>query len=132
MRRRKLLLVLAGLAVVFCAAGAFLLWVQPSSVTRENCDRIKAGMSRAEVEAILGPPGDYTTGPRVQIIMESGGLEMHRPDRTWNGDEGVFSVWFDGERKVEFTRFHEWTRIDQSPLESLLWRVKRQWRKWFP
>jgi hypothetical protein len=32
-------------------------------VTQESVHRIKSGMSRAEVEAILGPPGDYTTRP---------------------------------------------------------------------
>jgi hypothetical protein len=63
MRRWKLLAAL-GLAVVV-AAGSFL-WLRPNPalrITRENCDRIRAGMTRAEVEAILGPPGDYTTGP---------------------------------------------------------------------
>ena len=61
MRRRKLI-ALAGLAVLV-AAGAFVLWPRPDRITRANYDRIRMGMSRAEVEAILGPPGDYTTGP---------------------------------------------------------------------
>ena len=60
MRRRKLLVVLAGLAVV--AAGVVVLWPRPDRITRENCDRIRPGMTRAEVEAILGPPDDYRTG----------------------------------------------------------------------
>jgi hypothetical protein len=53
-----------GLAVLV-GVGAFL-WLRPNPalrITHENCDRIRAGMTRAEVEAILGPPGDYTTGP---------------------------------------------------------------------
>jgi hypothetical protein len=57
-----LLVALAGLAVVI-AAGVVVLWPREDRVTRGNFDRIRAGMSRAEVEAILGPPGDYTTGP---------------------------------------------------------------------
>jgi hypothetical protein len=63
MRRRKLLVVLAGLAVVAAAAVAIALWPQPASslMTRQNFDRIRQGMTQAEVEAILGSPGDYRT-----------------------------------------------------------------------
>jgi hypothetical protein len=61
MRKRKLrwLLALAGVAVL--VAGALLLW--PSHSMREKFERVQEGMCRAEVEAILGPPGDYRTGP---------------------------------------------------------------------
>jgi hypothetical protein len=56
-------LALAGLAVVV-AVGVVVLWprTEPNRITRENCYQIKEAMSRAEVEAILGPPGDYSTG----------------------------------------------------------------------
>jgi hypothetical protein len=64
MRRRTLLVALVGLAVV-AAVGVFVAGPspEPSLVTRENFDRIKGGMSRVDVAAILGPPGDYRTGP---------------------------------------------------------------------
>jgi hypothetical protein len=70
MRRRKLLVTLAGLAVVV-AVGVFVPGPspEPSLVTRENFDRIKGGMSRADVEAILGPPGDYRTGPVQGVLV---------------------------------------------------------------
>jgi hypothetical protein len=58
MRRRKPLPVPAGRAVLL-AAGAFVLWPRPERITRENFKRIREGMTQAEVEAILGPPGDY-------------------------------------------------------------------------
>jgi hypothetical protein len=73
MRRRKLLVALVGLAVVV-AAGAVVLWPQaapPSRVTRENYDCIQEGMTRAEVEAILGPPGDYRTGLGESVLGEA-------------------------------------------------------------
>ena len=39
-----------------------MLWPRPDRITRENYERIRVGMSSAEVEAILGgPPGDYRT-----------------------------------------------------------------------
>jgi hypothetical protein len=49
MRRRKRLAVV-GLAVLV-AVGALVLWPRPDRITRENGDRIKDGMSRAEVGA---------------------------------------------------------------------------------
>jgi hypothetical protein len=70
MRRRTLLVALAGLAVVV-GAGTVVLWPRADRITLENFDRIKKGMRRAEVEAILGPPGDYTTGPTETTFLES-------------------------------------------------------------
>jgi hypothetical protein len=35
----------------------------PSRVTAEDVARLRKGMSQAEVESILGPPGDYRTCP---------------------------------------------------------------------
>jgi hypothetical protein len=86
------------------AVGMLLLWMAPRPepvpispapppprVTRENLYRIKYGMTRAEVEAILGPPGDYTTQewevwtsmrPGVGPLPES---EKDWPDDTWTG-----------------------------------------------
>jgi hypothetical protein len=60
MRRRKLLVALA-LAVAVAAAAVVLL-PRPDRIAREDYDRIRPGMTRGEVEAILGPPGDYRTG----------------------------------------------------------------------
>jgi hypothetical protein len=77
MRRRKVLVGLGGLAVVV-AAGTVVLWPRAERVTRENFDRIQIGMSQADMEAILGPPGDYRTG-----LGEAG------VDRTGLGEHGV-------------------------------------------
>jgi hypothetical protein len=52
MPRWKLLVALAGLAVVI-AAGAVVLWPRADRVTRENYDRIHEGMTPTEVGAIL-------------------------------------------------------------------------------
>ncbi len=70
MRRHKWrLLALAGL-VVLAAVGAFVLWPRADRITRENFDRIREGMGREELEAILGPPGDHRTGP---VVVKFGG-----------------------------------------------------------
>jgi hypothetical protein len=92
MRRRRSL-VLAGvvlaLAVGIPAAIWFPGWYQRFArsqlIDREHCDRIKEGMSRAEVEAILGGgPGDYTT-VTVAIPKETGTLFIHGEPASWHG-----------------------------------------------
>jgi predicted ribosomally synthesized peptide with SipW-like signal peptide len=73
MGRRKLLLALAGL--VLLAVGTFALWSQSnqSRITRKTYDRLHEGMSRTEVETILGPPGDYRTVP-TEVIADQDGI----------------------------------------------------------
>src|SRR5258708_730719 len=70
-RRWTLLVVLAVGLIALVGVAAFVAWPRPDRVTRENFDRIKVGMSRTEVEAILGPQGDYTTGPTNDSIARS-------------------------------------------------------------
>src|SRR5262245_5172511 len=64
-RRRKVLVALVAVVVAGLAyAGWLWLAWRPSHrlINRENFKRIEQGMTRKEVEAILGPPGDYRTG----------------------------------------------------------------------
>jgi hypothetical protein len=140
MRRRKLLVALAGLAVTV-TGGVVVLWPRGDRITRENCDRIQEGMSRAEVEAILGPPGDYlTAGPSnttADLFDENGNVRTVRHDGTvicfWVGDRAIIYVPFD--RNGKTTRsptLWEAGTLPQPPLENLLWRLKRQWHRWFP
>src|SRR6516162_706948 len=66
MRRRTLLVVLAGLAVVVAAGEVVVLWPEPTGdAMRVNFHRIATNSvsSQAELLSLLGPPGDYTTGP---------------------------------------------------------------------
>jgi hypothetical protein len=153
MRKRKLRWVLA---VLLLAVGAFVLWPRPDRVTSEGFGRIAEGMSRSEVEAILGAPGDYTSGPTASVEVQSygwlnwaprygpGGVTMipgvtewREPDGTvtckWEGDAIVIWVAFrsSGEASDAFGIVRD-RRVEQSSLDNLLWRAKRQWRKWFP
>jgi hypothetical protein len=129
------LLAIATLALA--SAGALVLWNQPPEITREKYDRIHKGMTRAEVEALLGSPGDYSTSPLV--TMSSLSLDPYdykgippEPGLVWTADIGVVEIWFDEDNRVTTSMFDQAQRVKQSPLENLVWRAKRQWRKWFP
>jgi hypothetical protein len=64
-RRRFLLLGTFGVLVLLGALG-YLLLRSGSPISQAGCDRIKLGMSLADVEAILGrPAGDYHDRPLV-------------------------------------------------------------------
>jgi hypothetical protein len=141
MRRRKLFGVAVLALVALLAVGAFVLVqpVPPSRLTMANCMRLREGMMRAEVEAILGAPGDYRTGPTL-VEDEGVGLEF---SGNWLGDDTTISERreCDGATvKVEYRTigtisvviYLEAKRQPQNPLDFLLWRTKRQWRKWFP
>jgi hypothetical protein len=59
MRRRKLLVALAGLTVVVAVA-LYLLSNRPS-VTLQSYERLRMGMTWKEITSTLGAPGDHTT-----------------------------------------------------------------------
>jgi hypothetical protein len=97
-------------ALVLAVAAVFLFQLdvparQPGA-TRANFARVRIGMSDAEVELILGPPGDYTTGPPAGPDYPPGGAATHQ--RIWRTDEGLFWVEFncvDDWLTVKSTRF---------------------------
>jgi hypothetical protein len=93
-------------------------------------------MSRAEVEEILGQPGDYTTGP-TSINEQEGVLRsVERIDTNgvwicWATDEAKIMLFIDFYDHTLIKTFEHATRERQAPIDNILWRVRRQWRKWF-
>src|SRR5262249_36079311 len=81
---RKRLVLSAAAVASLATAMAFALWPRSDPVTRANCDRLRPGMTRQEVESILGPPGDYRTG---------------RGETRWGGD-----VWMPDTEPIGPTR----------------------------
>jgi hypothetical protein len=162
MRRRGLIATIAVLVVLFVAV-AFVLWPRTDPITQENFDRIRAGMSRAEVEAILGgPPGDYrsawTDWPqnandaddfncgsvdwRARSVSVRGyehnyflHAETNSPGHLvtglWFGNDGCVQVQFSPDA-VDDKDFLPTVKRERGPLDNLLWRARRRWRKWFP
>jgi hypothetical protein len=121
--RRRTLLVLASLLV--CAALAGLLYVQiftaASPVRWENVPAIKAGMTRADVEALLGaPPGVYATRAiQVQPFPPS-----QRPWTLWIGDDRAVCVAFDELESVTDVRP---LAVTHTPGSFLHWLISFDW-----
>jgi hypothetical protein len=114
---------------------------RPSPVTRAVYERIKKGMTEAEVEEILGgPPGDYATRPRQWTYRSSFLFYSRMPTaewdhwkwEKWDGDD--VTVWVDFHRRdvtsefvVDCMRCEEVQRLEVGPVELLRWRFDR-WR----
>ncbi len=129
MWRRRLLWLLAGLVLV--SAAEFVSIARPPGLTPESFKRLP-GMSRAEVECLLGPPGDYRSGP---TYYDMGGPPERFRDwghDLWWYDYGTLDVQFDGSGKVQWRFIWPASKVKQRPLDNLRWRIERQWRRWFP
>jgi hypothetical protein len=125
-----------------------VLWPWTCPVTQENYDRIRDGMSRAEVEAILGPPCDFSTGPLVRVranrpsdpfsvenfapITVIGSGDNREELLVWKSDRQLIRINFGPSGRVEDLGMHDVARVNQTAFENLLWRAKRQWHRWFP
>ena len=68
-----------------------------SKITQENFDKVNDGMSRAEVEAILGAPTEAASAGIVGISGTSA---------TWKGEAGTITIQFfnDKVRLKQFTK----------------------------
>jgi len=146
MRSRKLRWVVAGLVTL--AVGAVLLWSGPNRITRANCDRIQFGMTYEQAVAILGPPGDYRTGSKDPMAGNEGteafvlsiieAQARFRGER-WGDKEAFVQTWVSDwgqicvvirANTVQGVRY--WENKEPSSFVKLVWRLRQQWRSWFP
>jgi hypothetical protein len=133
MRRRKLLVAIAGVAVLV-AAGVVALWPLPQPtvrVTFEKYGRIANNdvTTVPEIEALLGgPPGDYTTGPTDESSVSLGtGARVV----AWYTDDGHIVVQADADGRVGGVGFMP-PKKTSGVLNTLRWRARRLWRLLFP
>jgi hypothetical protein len=114
------LVVLLGVA----ARAVFLPATNPR-LTRENLQRIQPGMRRAEVEAVLGPPGNYQTRP-TRAISPSIRSPYWPGSLSWASDEGWLEVWLDGDGGVLSVNVILLEPVPVGLLDLLRWR----WDRW--
>jgi hypothetical protein len=84
--------------------------VQRLRIHPDSAQQIRRGMTRAEVESILGaPPGNYSLGGRAEYF---GGRPGRPFNAEWVGDEAALFVAFD-ERGVVLARVAGEVRRDE-------------------
>jgi hypothetical protein len=127
-RRTRRLLLLALPAVLALGLVAWLLWPRTAitTITEQNAEKIREGMTVAEVEAILGGPGRSESPGRFLPAMSN---EQFReiairfrpaePHSEWQSNQVRVLVRFDPEGRVQ-----EWTcfpvrRESESPVDML-------------
>ena len=112
---------LGGLAVgLVCLPG--------SRVTRENCERIKEGMTEAEVRAILGKPWDDSLldpeGPGDRdAVYPLSVYETLGSCSYWMGNNIGICVIFDRQGRAIFTQ------LCTDPDRPRSWLPQRVWRR---
>jgi hypothetical protein len=109
--------------MLLCVAGAFVLSSpQTERITRVNYERICTGMNRAEVEGILGPPGDYTIWPwdyKARPALEPEPTSTAEDLDIWARDGATIDVGYDSSGKVLFKSYGVTERRKQTVLEDL-------------
>ncbi len=118
------------------ALAAFVLWPRPTGVKWKQLDRIRRGMTLGEVEAIVGPPGNYQTGPStLDLTFSDPTTQAHRrwgnPAVIWASDEAHALIEFDNSGRVSEWSFIATEKTSPSAGRDTLWRAKRLWRRLF-
>jgi hypothetical protein len=118
--KRKRLLALVGLGwAVALVAGISLdlrahrqKFARGLLIDRDHYGRIHEGMSRAEVEAVLGGPQGYYSADPVFSCVHGPPPTLGTGDRweTWIGDDGEINVVFDDKDEVRWRDFAPPTR----------------------
>ena len=102
--KKKLAWGVLAVLIVFCTAGGvFLLWPK-SKINQESFLQIQKGMTRHEVERILGGPSRCEDGYSVTWVGQTG-MPMVEED-IWCGEKGAIIIVFDADR-VSYTRISE-------------------------
>jgi hypothetical protein len=130
--RRKNLLLGAGLLVLALCAG-LASWLRPADPVRKDFERIQAGMTLTQVEAILGPQGNYgvRAGPgndRIQTIVAWGDYPDSKGNAFcyWRYDSFQIAVVLGFDGRVLHAEYDRLTRDDDGPLDYFIQRL-RQW-----
>jgi hypothetical protein len=122
------------------AAGALVLTPRADRITRANYERVQLGMSLAAVRDILGSPGDCRTGDTEPDPAPADGRPEdfaptvlgHRFVLPWDGDRASVMVYVSPDDRVAGKRYLPARHRDHGPFGNAVWRVKCQWRRWFP
>jgi hypothetical protein len=139
-RQRHGLFLLAASALLAVLMGSMGIWLtRPSSALKSaNFPGIKAGMTRAQVERLLGgPPGDY--GHFADGDMDCGDGSVFQvfavpssgtpKPQTWTDDRNQFFIFFDSQGQV--VAASKVNRFRRSPKNQWLIKLRDTARFYF-
>jgi hypothetical protein len=119
------------LVVLLFAYGIFVLWVHLNRVTSANLRRIRQGMSKAEVESILGPPDEFPVDGTAKLNFDiRPRLEPPCPELNagvWRSNQSVIIIGFDGSGHVTKTS-GAFGSFDERFFDDL----RALWQRWLP
>jgi hypothetical protein len=117
--RRRFLLLLGCLAAILLAVCLPCWLMAPGHrIGEAACGEIQSGMTRAQVEAVLGvPPGDYSGG-RV-YPEDCKPYPMQLGMESWIVEDGVLWVCFSEQGTALWAEFIPVTRSPEGPLAKL-------------
>jgi hypothetical protein len=110
MVKRRRILLTAAVLVALVLGVALLSWLASlrPGITYANFQRIEVGHSQADVEALLGPPRDFSpNGTICWGELYNGKLVLGHQKVVWGGDAGAIVVVFDEEGSVVRKNWHD-------------------------
>jgi hypothetical protein len=123
MRRRKLLVALAGLAVLAVLVGALALFPWRYRVSQHNMNLIRQGMSWADVTAIFGPPDAVVDG-KTSVASQ----DVHQA-YIWEGDDGMIVISFGTGVRVSSWRWSDYPPEERGILAAIIRRINHSFRE---
>jgi hypothetical protein len=127
---------LVAVALVLVAVIGFTLWPRPWP-TAENFARLRLRMTQAEVEAIVGPPGDFSSQPNTYLRRDPWWQDLHRGSENtrvceWLTDVGQAAVFFDAEGRVVDIVYRDRNPDEQRPAPAKRIPAQKQQRPMGP
>ena len=115
---RRVIASFAVIAVMMALSAVTGLLIEGSDpINKLTCDRITIGMTKTEVEKLLGgPPGDYSTRPLLCVT------EVLCPQEAkWGGNDGAIYVRFDDANQVSEKSFVDYRKFLNKPPRVTDW-----------
>jgi hypothetical protein len=121
LKTRGILFFSVAAAVLALGAGVWLLWPGPA-ITEEAIRRIRLGMTRQEVQEIIGLPRDENGGLAGAEYQGSvRGSIRSRDTAEWLGLEVAITIYFENDRVAGYQRGN----ILALPQETLAMKLRR-------
>src|SRR5262249_51637043 len=119
---------LLAFALLTTGWAALAVYTRPPGITPEGFDRIRAGMPKREVEAILGvPPGKYSDDAPREQVGDGWGVPLREP---WY--DYPYDIWFSYDTIILVVFHADGTVADKALLDFgsrpvPLWKRIGQW-----